>query len=314
MSRLQIVALAWVAFVIGLVAIHVLFPQRSGVVALTQVFEPYVVLTGLVAAVFLAITGPNVARAATAALLIVAVARYGPSWISFPAAAPSGSTAFSAASWNMELGENAGERVITGIGQTQADVVGVLEVQPDAADAIGASQGLSERYPAKILKPDSGSLGLALLSRSPIVEQGYSIDPPYIRAIVQPPEPNASPIAVFVVHSLPAKFVTVAGVTVALDTSKRDSDIALIRSKVDSELARGHAVVLLGDINTTDREPAYAELSAGLRDSHLDACGSTTSSCPRSSSRSPPRSTAACPAITAESTRPLRTRRRPRAG
>jgi vancomycin resistance protein VanJ len=29
--------------------------------------------------------------------------------------------------------------------------------------------------------------------------------------------------------------------------------------------------VMLGDINTTEREPAYAELSAGLRDSHLDA-------------------------------------------
>ncbi len=34
---------------------------------------------------------------------------------------------------------------------------------------------------------------------------------------------------------------------------------------------RAGAVVMLGDLNTTEREPAYSELSAGLRDSHLDA-------------------------------------------
>ena len=264
-------ALGWVVFVIGLVAIHILFPQRSGVMALTQVFEPYIVLTGLIAAGFLAFAGPNVARVAAAALLIVAVARYGPSWISLPATAAPGSTPLSVVSWNMELGPDAGERVIAGIGQAQADIVGVLEVQRDATDAIAADPGLSERYPARILRPDVGSRGVVLLSKFPILEQEVSTDPPYIRAIVQPPGDGDSPIAVFVVHPLPAPFMTVAGIPIGLETSKRDADIALVRSMMDSELARGHSVVMLGDINTTERELAYSELSAGLRNSHLDA-------------------------------------------
>jgi endonuclease/exonuclease/phosphatase family metal-dependent hydrolase len=103
------------------------------------------------------------------------------------------------------------------------------------------------------------------------VEQEASTDPPYIHALVQPPGDNASSIAVFVVHPLPARFMTVAGIPIGLDTTKRDADIALIRSMMDAELAQGRPVVMLGDINTTEREPAYSELSSGLRDSHLDA-------------------------------------------
>ncbi len=50
----------------GLVDDPALFPQRSGVLALTQVLEPYLVLSSLLAAAFLAIRGPNIARIAAA--------------------------------------------------------------------------------------------------------------------------------------------------------------------------------------------------------------------------------------------------------
>jgi endonuclease/exonuclease/phosphatase family metal-dependent hydrolase len=108
-----------------------------------------------------------------------------------------------------------------------------------------------------------------LLSRHPILEQETSTDPPFIRALIDPPD--ADPFTVIVVHPLPARFVTVARLPIALDTARRDAAIARIRSMIDVELAAGRSVVVLGDLNTTEREPAYADLTAGLRDAHLDA-------------------------------------------
>jgi endonuclease/exonuclease/phosphatase family metal-dependent hydrolase len=78
-------------------------------------------------------------------------------------------------------------------------------------------------------------------------------------------------VAVFVVHPLPARIATLARFPVSLDTRGRDARITMIRSLVDQDLSAGRSVVVLGDVNTTEREPAYAELSEGLRDAHLDA-------------------------------------------
>ena len=44
-----------------------------------------------------------------------------------------------------------------------------------------------------------------------------------------------------------------------------------MRALIDSDLAAGQTVLLMGDLNTTEREQAYADFSAGLRDAHLDA-------------------------------------------
>ena len=47
--------------------------------------------------------------------------------------------------------------------------------------------------------------------------------------------------------------------------------MALIRTRIEEDLAGKRSVIVLGDLNTTERERAYAGLSAGLRDAHLDA-------------------------------------------
>lgn len=93
--------------------------------------------------------------------------------------------------------------------------------------------------------------------------------PPFLRALVDPP--GSEPIAVIVIHPLPARFVNLAGIPVALDTAHRDAAIGQIRSLIDGDLAAGRSVVVLGDLNTTEREPAYLDFSAGMRDAHQDA-------------------------------------------
>jgi endonuclease/exonuclease/phosphatase family metal-dependent hydrolase len=85
-----------------------------------------------------------------------------------------------------------------------------------------------------------------------------------MRAVID--APGSPPIAVYVVHPLPGTFDTILHVPVALETGYRDFGIATIREMVDADLAAHMPVVVMGDINTTPREPAYVVLSAGLND------------------------------------------------
>src|SRR5687768_17410277 len=121
MTRLQLVALTWVAMVVLLVGLHVLVPQRFGLLALSQIFEPYIVLTGLVAGA-LALRTPSLAgRALVLVLLAMALLRYVPAWVSFPAV-PDGDP-LQVSAWNIEAGDVAANRVLTGIASSNAQII-----------------------------------------------------------------------------------------------------------------------------------------------------------------------------------------------
>jgi endonuclease/exonuclease/phosphatase family metal-dependent hydrolase len=140
--------------------------------------------------------------------------------------------------------------------------------------------GLALGYPYRALYPDSSVLGVGLLSRYPIVEaaqmrlnciadRATCTAPPAMRAVVQPP--GGEPTVVFVVHPLPGIFQTILHVPTGIDTQQRDEGLAQIRAAVDDDLAAGRRVIVLGDINTTDREPGYAVVATGLNDARVQA-------------------------------------------
>ena len=267
MTRVQGAALGWVLIVLGVLAVHVLLPQRSGPIALSEVLEPYVVLSALIAAAFAVRSRSTAGRVAIAVFLVVVLGRYAPGWISFPSSAVG--EPLKVVAWNLEAGPDAGQRALGGLLASDADLVGLEELQPAAADALSSDPTLLARLPYRVLAPHHSVLGIGLLSSYPIVEHVVSTDPPFMRALVDPP--GSDPFAVFVVHPLPARFVTLAGLPVAIDTARRDAAIEHIRSVIDADLAVGRSILVLGDLNATEREPAYLDFSAGLRDAHLDA-------------------------------------------
>lgn len=253
--------------VLVLLAIHIVLPQRSGVLALTQVFEPYIVLTGILAAALALMRRTSWRVAAVALFALVVVGRYGPVVISFPTS--SGVNELSVVTWNALAGQADGERVRNGLAAIEADLVGLQELQGEAADMLATDPTLAARYPYRALAPDDSVYGVGLLSRHPIVDFESSADPPYIVAHVEPA--GREPISVIVAHPLPSRIRSVLGIPVALDATLRDSAIGEIRDLIDAELALGRQVVVLGDFNVTEREPGYHDLSHGLRDAHLDA-------------------------------------------
>lgn len=249
--------------VLILAAIHSYAPQRSGVLALTQIIEPHLfwLLTPLIPLALVPRTLPL--KLTLAACLILASVRFGAEltsatpWLETPDA-----TRFSALSWNLELNNNDFAAIRDVLNTSRADIIALQELTPEQAAAIQSDPGIQQRYPYQALNPKRGVSGMGLLTRFPILKMH--------------PNPDASPrwamldlgdgrtLTVFNAH--PPR----AGMDLPFhyDPRKRDAQIAWIRERTAPMLARGEPILLLGDFNTSEREPAYQELTAGLRDAH----------------------------------------------
>jgi len=255
--------------ILGLLAIHLVAPQRTGTLALTLIAEPYLALVALLAVPVALRRWPRWPLVVAATLIVFSVLRYGPTLVSLPAPAVSGDS-LAVVTWNILADGSGTPRLLGGLARVEADLVGIEELHNAGATAIESDQTLTERYPHRVLRPDWSVLGIGLLSRHAIVEHETWTDPPLMRAVVQPD--GRQPLTVFVGHPLPARIHMLAGlVPVGLDATVRDEKIQFIRTLVERDLAAGQSVLVIGDFNVTSREPAYATLAAGLRDAHLEA-------------------------------------------
>jgi endonuclease/exonuclease/phosphatase family metal-dependent hydrolase len=116
---------------------------------------------------------------------------------------------------------------------------------------------------------------MVLLSRYPILEQGVLDQPADLW-----PRPDVmwarlaleggATLRVVTAHPRPARWGREPCLSrVCYDPSRRDAQLASIRAFVAPALARGERLLLLGDFNVTDREPAYRDLAAGLQDAYM---------------------------------------------
>lgn len=253
--------------------IHVVAPQRHGVITLTQIFAPYLFVP-LIALIPLAFRRGY--RPLWPALLMCGVVfglRFGPSVISLPPLETPDATRFSAITWNLYVDNDSIEVLRQVLNEAPANVVALQELTTEQASAIRNDPQLQQRYPAMLLVP-GGADGMGILSTLPIVEQGVLYNPRYPNAFPvlwarialddtrQITVVNAHPRQATFARSIPRLLLT------GIDPRRRDEEIAFIRSFVEERLERGEHVLLLGDFNLTEREPAYAELAAQLQDAH----------------------------------------------
>lgn len=247
---------------LALSAVHIYAPQRSGPLALTQILAPLLfwLLLPLVPLALARRTLPL--KLALIACLVVAVVRFGPTQDAAPVLETPDARRFSALTWNLELTNRNFAGIIERLTTSGADIVALQELTPEQAEALQADPLLQQRYPYQMLNPRPGVSGMGLLSRFPILKQH--------------PNPDASPrwaqldlgdgrtLTVFNAH--PSR----SGIQLPFgyDPSRRDEQIATIRARTAPLLARGEPILLLGDFNITEREPAYHELTSGLQDAH----------------------------------------------
>ncbi len=190
---------------------------------------------------------------------------------------PAGAVPVRVVSWNVYI-RNRTARVVDTVRSLDADVVGLVEVNPRQAARLDADPALHARYRTVLLVP---SANRGLLSRYALIDSGVREDGSarsgsgllWARLDLG----GGRRLTVVVAHPLPAEASPSPSLPLRWDARPRDAEIAYVKAFVDARIAAGERVVLMGDFNVTDREPANAELSRGLRDAHDVAWGAGAS-------------------------------------
>jgi endonuclease/exonuclease/phosphatase (EEP) superfamily protein YafD len=250
-------------------AVQVVGP-RGGGGALISIATPHMLLCALALSFAAVLVGRSKVALISALMIAVGTAAFlGQEWISVPSYDDEGS--IEVMSWNLEFGSGAAEQLPAVLESTNADIVALQELTPEAVTAIEGSPAVTRIFPFRILKPDSRVLGLGLLSRLPMRAGADVANPPVITATLSLDDKRT--LRLLNAHPLPGRITTVSPLRLPIDfdESIRDAALRTIRRVADRLASAGVPVVVAGDMNVTSTEPAYDELVAGWLDAHVEA-------------------------------------------
>ena len=250
-------------------AASTILPPRSGPSAMFMVFEPLLFIVAIVVLAPLALwRRARTLAAALAVAVILGGCLFGSEWISLPGSG-AGRHDISVMSWNVQYGTRSPADQAVQLHDATADIVALLEVEPDASAAIDADTTVAAHYPYRALAPRVGPWGLALLSRYPISDVVSTADPSCLDLYVAAPQGK---IHVIVAHPNHAAIETVTRLRlpISYDPSARDREIDVVRERIDTALGAGDRLLVLGDFNTAPSEAEYGVLARGLRDTHVE--------------------------------------------
>lgn len=263
-SGLALVALLLIAALEWLV---LLVRPEGGPLGVLQVLAPQLAIVGLVLAVVGVATRRPVAGLGAAAIVAIVIVRFASDWISLPPpAAAADRPMLDVVTWNVEVNARPGTTTAALVAAHPADVIGLVELQPDAAAAISADRDLTRRYPYRSFNPRRDVLGIGILSRYPILGATYQAAPAIEQATL---DVDGRRIVVIAAHPLQPNVQHVRRrVPIGIDVEERNAVLVGIRDRIDAATNAGQPVILLGDLNTVPSEPAHDRLVAGLRDVH----------------------------------------------
>lgn len=243
-------------------------PQRTGALAMAQVFMPVLFAPVLLLAPLALLPGTFLLRLALSTATAVFLLVYPPALNLDPPRPPVAPT-LTVMSWNVFAGGVSLSDLRAAIDAHDPDVILLQELH---WEMLAADSALLARYPYHLLRPEETVYGLAILSRRPIHE---SAAPPLqdsqlkIRRVVWARiEVEGRLITVVNAHPLaPRTFADDCAPLRCYNTGPRDAQISALRALLEElHRATGDPLLLGGDMNVTEREPAYFELAAGLRD------------------------------------------------
>lgn len=271
---------------LGLSLLHLVFPQRAGWAALTQIFAPYLFLPLLLLAPLAFLRGAPLLRLALVACLVLAGLRFSPPLrLSSPTPAP-GASEVAVLNWNVGRNWRAGQRdgtmLVSAEEAQAARVRPLLATRP--ADIVVLEEAywawlrrdpdVARHYPHQLVHTEQASSGLVLLSAFPFLDRGVAEVPREQRGWprllwARLDLGRGRTLLVVAAHPEAPRVDLADGY--GYDPSERDALLPRIRQLIDPTLARGEPVLLAGDLNATEREPAYHELARGLQDAHRRA-------------------------------------------
>jgi endonuclease/exonuclease/phosphatase (EEP) superfamily protein YafD len=200
--------------------------------------------------------------AAVAAALALFVALFGAHFIP-PAAPPPAGTPLRVMTFNHLFTNERVDEVVAAIRAQQADIVALQELSESVANALRAE--LSQEYPYQVLVPGNQS-GLGLISRYPFQSSG---EPASVRGQRVTIQLAGQMVTLFNIH-LPAPYIKTRKirqlglpVITGYDSSTPTRHVGRLVKEVDQVSG---PLIVMGDFNTGDREPRYAQLAERMHD------------------------------------------------
>lgn len=267
-------ATAYPVALLGLNMAHWWFPQRGGWLALTQIFAFFLFLPLLLLMPFAFMKGSVFLRVALALCFVVWGVRFFPQLGLARPSENADAAHLEVMSWNVLYNNSRFDKVKSYLYSKPADVVALHEVNERW---VSEDQTLAKVYPYRLAFPKGCPPGMALLSTLPFAgSNGLDTSLPvekmprmcWARIEVD----TGKIVTVIAGHPLPPmSFSGRCALPGCFDTAVRDEQIKWMREQafVSNFLEVGEPLILMGDFNVTEREPAYGDLSEGLQDAQL---------------------------------------------
>lgn len=273
-QRFQLLTIGTFIYVVSLLVLIILwkqFAQREGTLALVAILLPYLFVPLFLLIPFLFWRLAMALRIVLLVGVVLFVACFPPRL--WPGHTSEGTTkTISALTWNL-LGSNERAGYVRALLQEKMpDIVALQE-----ADWVGMDQAedLLQQYPHHLYRPADGvPPGEILLSVYPIVDYGTievsdSGDATWdIPRVLWARLDLGAGHTILVVNAHPISAVNTT-YRCLFCAERRDSQVKALSAFLQPFIAQGEQILLLGDMNTTDRELAYHDLTTGLIDTHL---------------------------------------------
>lgn len=255
-------------------------PRRSGPLGLSLVFAPYLFLPLLALSPLLFLRGAAPLRLLFLFCWLLFGIRF-PLQLPRPAApADPAATTISVMTWNVNFGGASNLTDVRRFVETRpADVIALQEDylvwgDPDHRVWMARERALARVYPHQVRL---NRAGLVILSVYPILEA--TRDDPQPSGSAPPPVAwgrldlgGGRTVVVATAHPVNAAPARCrAEGWRCFDAAERDLQIQRVRDSLSPFLQRGEPLILVGDFNLTEQEPAYRDLVDGLRDAHREA-------------------------------------------
>jgi len=264
-------ALIYPSLLLVLSALHLFAPRREGWLALSEALAPFLFMPALLAAPFALLRGAMVLRLALAACALIAVLRFSPELRMPVQEYTPAEPHIEVVSWNVGLccgAQTQAARVRPLLASTEATIV----VLPESAwPWIDRDAEIAAKFPYRLWNFDRFSTDPLVLSTYPVLEHGIAEDPQKTngraRLVWARLDVDGRPLLLVAAHPLPPEpLIPDCTLERCFETADRDALVHRVRQIIDPALDRGEHVLVVGDFNLTEREPAYAELARGLQD------------------------------------------------
>lgn len=253
--------------------LHMLHPQRMGLVALTEVFAPFLFLPLVILMPATFARDMAVLRWAMLAAALVYGGRFLPH-IPLSGAQPAVSDKqLDVLSANLRVDSVPYGQLKMVLTARPADIV---MLQESGWERLGTDESLASTYPYRLVHPRDTAPGLIVLSKYRIKDHGVLAMPGTgdVQRVMwaRLDLGAAGSVTVINAHPLPPlppdDERTACTGSFCYNTALRDAQIKQIHAFVSTRIEQGERVLLAGDFNVTEREPAYRDLTAGLQDAY----------------------------------------------